>query len=72
MEAIRNAEGHTVCEVDPDTGMVVHRYGKRMTIFFRVPVGGEVMFETQSTCTVILRDSLWHMRVSRVHRERTG
>ncbi len=71
MEAIKDIHKKKICEADTQSGIIVHQYGKN-EIWIRLLVGGEVMIKTQNSRTIIFRDSLLRMQVTRMGLESTG
>ncbi len=66
MEAIRDADQHMLCAADPYTGVLEHR-NRRETIRICLPVGGEVVFFREKTCTVIRRQGQCSLYVNSIH-----
>ncbi len=66
MEVIRDLDKHMLCTVDPYHGTIVHTYRKDK-IVINLPIGGEVTFVKEKTCTVIRREGHSLMCVNSIH-----
>ncbi len=66
METIKDADQRKLCMADPYNGTIVHTCRKDK-IMICLPVGGEITFVKEKTCTVIRREGYSLLRVNSVH-----
>ena len=71
MEAIRDIDQHMLCNADPNRGIIEHASRKDRILIY-LPVGGEVTFVREKSCTVVRREGHSVLRVYRYHQDAAG